>query len=61
MNSYCERVLHQLKQKDASQPEFLQAVEEVLTSVSLIFDHHPEYEKMADSGTLDGAGADHPV
>ena len=36
MNSYCERVLHQLKQKDASQPEFLQAVEEVLTSVSLI-------------------------
>lgn len=47
MNSYCERVLHQLKQKDASQPEFLQAVEEVLASVSLIFDHHPEYEKMA--------------
>ena len=46
MNSYCEQVLHQLKQKDASQPEFLQAVEEVLTSVSLIFDHHPEYEKM---------------
>ena len=22
MNSYCEQVLHQLKQKDASQPEF---------------------------------------
>ena len=47
MNHYCERVLHQLKEKDASQPEFLQAVEEVLNSVSLIFDQHPEYEKMA--------------
>ena len=35
MNHYCERVLHQLKEKDASQPEFLQAVEEVLNSVSI--------------------------
>ena len=60
MNSYCEQVLHQLKQKDASQPEFLQAVEEVLTSVSLIFDHHPEYEN-GNSGTLDRTGADYPV
>ena len=47
MNQYCERVFNELKQKDASQPEFLQAVEEVLSSVSIIFDTHPEYEKMA--------------
>lgn len=45
--SYVERVLNELKQKDASQPEFLQAVEEVLTSVRVIFEQHPEYEKMA--------------
>lgn len=45
--SYVERVLNELKQKDASQPEFLQAVEEVLTSVNVIFEQHPEYEKMA--------------
>lgn len=44
---YSERVLADLKQKDSSQPEFLQAVEEVLSSVQVIFDHHPEYEKMA--------------
>ena len=47
MNSYIEKVLNEFKVKDASQPEFLQALEEVLTSVEVIFDRHPEYEKMA--------------
>ena len=47
MNSYIEKVLNEFKQKDASQPEFLQALEEVLSSVEVIFDRHPEYEKMA--------------
>ena len=47
MNQYIEKVLNEFKQKDASQPEFLQALEEVLTSVEVIFDRHPEYEKMA--------------
>lgn len=47
MNSYIEKVLNEYKEKDASQPEFLQALEEVLTSVEVIFDRHPEYEKMA--------------
>lgn len=44
---YIERVLNELKTKDAEQKEFLQAVEEVLNSVQVIFDAHPEYEKMA--------------
>ena len=47
MNRYIEKVLNEFKQKDASQPEFLQALEEVLTSVEVIFDRHPEYEDMA--------------
>ncbi len=47
MNSYVERVLNEMKTKDASQPEFLQALEEVLSSVEVIFDKHPEYEKAA--------------
>ena len=47
MNLYIEKVLNEFKQKDAAQPEFLQALEEVLTSVEVIFDRHPEYEKMA--------------
>ena len=47
MNKYIEKVLSEFKQKDASQPEFLQALEEVLTSVEVIFDRHPEYEDMA--------------
>jgi len=45
--NYTERVLGELKIKDKDQPEFLQAVTEVIKSVELIFEKHPEYEKMA--------------
>ncbi|MEF9893827.1 NADP-specific glutamate dehydrogenase [Anaerorhabdus sp.] len=44
---YIERVLEEIKQKDKDQPEFNQALEEVLKSVEVIFKKHPEYEKMA--------------
>ncbi|MCF0115512.1 MAG: NADP-specific glutamate dehydrogenase [Erysipelotrichaceae bacterium] len=47
MNEYVSRVINELKEKDASMPTFIQAVEEVLNSVDVIFDKHPEYEKMA--------------
>lgn len=47
MNAYAERVLKEYQMKDAGQPEFLQALEEVMNSASLILDKHPEYEKMA--------------
>ena len=47
MNEYVNRVLAKVKEKDQSQPEFIQAVEEVLSSVEVIFDHNPEYEKKA--------------
>jgi glutamate dehydrogenase (NADP+) len=45
--TYTERVINQLKEKDSSQPVFIQAVEEVLNSTKVIFDNHPEYENMA--------------
>ncbi|MDI9518228.1 MAG: NADP-specific glutamate dehydrogenase [Erysipelotrichaceae bacterium] len=45
--SYIDRVIEEYKVKDADQPEFIQAVEEVINSVSVIFDKHPEYENMA--------------
>ncbi len=47
MNKYVERVLEELKVKNAHEPEFLQTAEEVLSSLSPVFDQHPEYEDMA--------------
>lgn len=47
MNSYIERVLNDLRLKDAGEPEFLQAAEEVLSSVGPVIEEHPEYEKAA--------------
>ncbi|SJZ40899.1 NADP-specific glutamate dehydrogenase [Anaerorhabdus furcosa] len=44
---YIDRVLEEMKTKDANQPEFIQALEEVLHSTEVIFKKHPEYEKMA--------------
>lgn len=45
--SYIERVIEETKRKDKDQTVFIQAVEEVLHSISPIFEKHPEYEKMA--------------
>jgi len=47
MNSYIERVLNATKAKNANEPEFLQTVEEVLTSLEPVINAHPEYEKAA--------------
>ena len=44
MNSYVNKVLETLKAKNPNQPEFHQAVTEVLDSLSVVFDKHPEYE-----------------
>ena len=45
--SYLQRVLDQLKEKNAEQPEFIQAATEVLTSLEPVIAKHPEYEKVA--------------
>ncbi|MEG0324781.1 MAG: Glu/Leu/Phe/Val dehydrogenase dimerization domain-containing protein, partial [Raoultibacter sp.] len=47
MNQYVARVLEETSVKNANEPEFLQTVEEVLTSLAPVFDQHPEYEKAA--------------
>lgn len=47
MNKYAESVLDTLKKKYPEQKEFIQAATEILDSLSLVFDRHPEYEKAA--------------
>ena len=47
MNKYIEKVINANKVKNANEPEFLQTVEEVLTSLEPVIDAHPEYEKVA--------------
>lgn len=47
MNQYIERVLNATKAKNANEPEFLQTVEEVLSSLEPVINAHPEYEKAA--------------
>lgn len=43
--SYVDSVIEQVKAKNASEPEFIQAVTEVLTSLKPVIDANPEYEK----------------
>ncbi len=43
--SYVQRVLDELKVKNAEQPEFIQTATEVLTSLIPVIEKHPEYEK----------------
>lgn len=45
--NYIEKVLEDVKAKNADQPEFIQTVEEVLTSLEPVIAAHPEYEKQA--------------
>ena len=45
MNQYIEKVLESVKAKNASEPEFVQTVEEVFKSIEPVIEKHPEYEK----------------
>jgi len=45
MNAYVESVIARVKKEYPYQPEFIQTVEEVLSSLSNVVDTHPEYEK----------------
>ncbi len=47
MSTYVERVIEETKKKNPNEPEFLQTVEEVLTSIAPVVERHPEYEKAA--------------
>ena len=43
--SYVESVLEELKRKNSNEPEFIQAVTEVLESIEPVLDKNPQYEK----------------
>ena len=43
--SYVDNVIEQVKAKNAEQPEFIQAVTEVLTSLKPVIESNPAYEK----------------
>ena len=45
MNTYLASVIEKVKVQYANEPEFVQTVEEVLTSLEPVIDQHPEYEK----------------
>ena len=43
--SYIQNVIDDVAKKHANEPEFVQTVTEVLTSLAPVIDQHPEYEK----------------
>ena len=47
MNKYIERVIESVKIKNPNEKEFIQTVEEVLSSLEPVINEHPEYEKVA--------------
>ena len=47
MSKYVEEVLASVREKNADQPEFLQAVEEVLTTLTPVLDGNPRYQEYA--------------
>ena len=47
MSSYVQKVLADVKAKNANEPEFIQAVEEVLSTLAPVLEANPQYEKAA--------------
>lgn len=45
MSSFVENIMADVKAKNAAQPEFHQAVQEVVESLELVVERHPEYRK----------------
>ncbi|MDL2258458.1 NADP-specific glutamate dehydrogenase [Eubacteriales bacterium OttesenSCG-928-K08] len=46
MNAYIQEVIEKVKQRDPNELEFHQTIEEVLSSLEVVIDRHPEYQKM---------------
>ena len=44
---YAERIIEQVKAKNAEQPEFIQAATEILGTLQPALDAHPEFEEAA--------------
>ena len=47
MNEYLEKVLAKVEKQNSTEPEYLQAVKEVLASIEPVIDAHKEYEPIA--------------
>jgi len=47
MSEYIKGIFEQCKQKNPAQPEFIQAVDEVLTSLAPAIEKHPQYREAA--------------
>ncbi|MFH1728748.1 MAG: NADP-specific glutamate dehydrogenase [Pseudomonadota bacterium] len=45
MSDYVENIMSSVKAKNPAEPEFHQAVEEVVESLAVVLDKHPEYRK----------------
>ena len=45
MNKYLQSVIENVRVKHANEPEFVQTIEEVLSSLDVVVEKHPEYEK----------------
>ncbi len=45
MNAYIESVIENVKRKHGGEPEFVQTVEEVFSSIEPVINAHPEYEQ----------------
>jgi len=52
MNSYIQKTIENVKAKNPHEPEFIQTVEEVLSSIEPVIEAHPEYEKADILGRL---------
>ena len=52
MNAYIERTIADVKAKHANEPEFVQTIEEVLSSLDPLVNAHPEYEKFDILGRI---------
>ena len=46
MNAYLASVIENVRRKHGNEPEFVQTVEEVLSSLEPVIEKHPEYEKV---------------
>ncbi len=45
MSKYVDSILEKLKLQNPNEPEFIQAATEILSSLKIVFDKNPEYEK----------------
>ena len=59
-NEYLKRVYEGLEKRNANEPEFLQAVREVLESIQPVVEKHPEYEKAGSSSAWSSLSASSP-